>query len=146
VKIVFFAAPRDGWEICLPPKSTDWYKFAALLLMLHSTLIPDHILVPVMQSVFSCYKVTPDFVLKNHAADTLFWETLLGDLGRQVSNTKNDILTTATTLHLGRLPWNYTKMVLNYKGVGPKMALVTVHSSYNDVVSLYLLSLYCNKF
>jgi hypothetical protein len=132
-----FSAPRDGWETCLPPKSTDWYEFAALVLMLCSALIPDQRLLPVMQSLFSKYDVTPAFVLEKHAADPLFWETLLRDLGRQVSNANNVILAAATTLRLKRVPRNYTKLVLNYKGVGPKMALVTVHSSYNDVVSLY---------
>jgi hypothetical protein len=34
-------APRDLWEMCLPPKSKDWYEFASLLLMLCSALMPD---------------------------------------------------------------------------------------------------------
>jgi endonuclease III len=93
-----------------------------------------------MQSLFSKFEVTPAFVLEKHAADPLFWETLLRDLGRQVSNAKNVILAAATTLRLKHVPRNYTNMVLNYKGVGPKMALVTVHSSYNDVVSFYFFS------
>jgi hypothetical protein len=51
-----FDAPRDRWESCLPPKSTDWYKFAALILMLCSALSPDERLVPVMHSLFSNYE------------------------------------------------------------------------------------------
>jgi hypothetical protein len=94
-----FSAPHDGWKTCFPPKSTDWYEFAALVLMLCSALIPDQRLLPVMQeSLFSKYEVTPTFVLKKHATDPLFWETLLRDLGRQVSNAKNVILAAATIL------------------------------------------------
>jgi hypothetical protein len=112
-----------------------WYEYAALLLMLCLALIPDEELVPVMHSPFSSYEVTPAFALEKHAADPLFWETIFYNLGHQVSNAKNVILAAMTTLGLGQVPRNYTKIVLNYKGDGPKMALVTVYSSYNDVVS-----------
>jgi endonuclease III len=128
-------APRDRWESCLPPRSSDSYEFASLFLMLCSALIPDERLVPCMESIFSGQNVTPQYVLEMHALDPLFWEKALHDLGRQISNAKNVVLAAATTIALGRVPRNYTTMVLNYKGVGPKMALVTVQSSYNDIVS-----------
>jgi hypothetical protein len=130
-----FDAPHDHWETCLPAKSMECYELAPLLLMLCSVLIPDERLVTVMHSLFSSYEVTPEFILEKYAADPLFWETILCDLGLEVLNTKNVILAVMTTLGLGQVPRNYTKIVVNYKGVGPKMALVTVHSSYDDVVS-----------
>jgi endonuclease III len=132
---IAFEAPRDRWESCLPPKSSDSYEFASLVLMLCSALIPDERLVPCMRSIFSTHNVTPQYVLEKHALDPQFWENALHDLGRQISNARNVVLAAATTIELGRVPRNYTTIVLNYKGMGPKMALVTVQSSYNDVVS-----------
>jgi hypothetical protein len=76
---------------------------------------------------------------KKTASDLLFWERTLHNLGRQVNNAKNIILAAATTVSLGCVPRDYTSIVLNYKGCGPKMALVTIHTSYNDVVSYELM-------
>jgi endonuclease III len=132
----FGNAPRDLWETCLPDKSNDWYEFAVLLLMICSAMIPDQKLVPFMATLFSEDEVTPRFVLKKHAEDPLFWEKRLQPLGRNLSNSKCIVAAAETTLALGRVPRNYMAIVQKYKGVGPKMALVTVHSAYNDVVSL----------
>jgi hypothetical protein len=107
--------------------------------MLCSALIPDDRLVPVMHSLFAANEVTPEFVLKQNASDPLYWETMLHNLGRQVNNAKNVILAAATTVSLGPVPRDYTSIVLNYKGCGPKIALVTIHTSYNDAVSFELM-------
>jgi hypothetical protein len=131
----FGDAPRDLWETCLPDKSVDWYEFAVLLLMICSSMIPDQKLVPFMALLFSENTVTPEFVLQKHKEDSLFWEKRLLTLGRNVSNSKYIIAAAETTLALGRVPRNYRAIVQNYKGVGPKMALVSVHTAYNDVVS-----------
>lgn len=129
-----------GRVVCFPPKSHDSYEFASLLLMVCSALIPDDRAVPCMHSLFSTQAVTPRYVLQKHAHDPHFWENALHDLDQQVSNAKNVVLATTTTIILGRAPRNYTTIVLNYKGVGPKMALITVQSSYNDVVSFLFFS------
>ena len=47
----FPSAPRDLWESCLPPKSSNYYEFDTLLLMLCSSMIPDSRLVPVMKTI-----------------------------------------------------------------------------------------------
>ena len=65
----------------------------------------------------------------------MFWENKVHDLGRQVRNAENRVLAAKTTLAIGRVPRNYTEIILYYHGVGPKIALVTIHSSYGDVVN-----------
>jgi endonuclease III len=135
LRMSFIAAPRDLWESCLPSRDKYWYEFAVLLLMLCSSVIPDARLVPEMKVIFSRYEMTPEFVLLKFKNDPRFWEHQLHDLGRQVSNAENWVLAAQTTQTLGRVPRNYTDMMLNYHGVGPKIALVTIHSSYGDVVS-----------
>jgi endonuclease III len=132
----FMSAPRDAWESCLPTKDKNWYEFAVLLLMLCSSVVPDARLVPAMKVIFSRYEMTPEFVLLKFKSDPTFWENELHDLGRQVSNAENWVLAAKTTQLLGRVPRNYTQMMLHYQGVGPKIALVTIHSSYGDVVSI----------
>jgi endonuclease III len=134
----FQDAPRDLWESCLPRKSDDSYEFSALLLMLCSARTPDEKLVPVMQRLFSSHLITPKLLLEKHEVDPSFMENTLRELGMQVTNAKNVMLAAKTTLRLGRVPRNYTDIVLNYTGVGPKIALVTVHSSYGDVVSWFI--------
>jgi endonuclease III len=131
----FGDAPRDLWETCLPDKSKDWYEFAVLFLMICSSVIPDYKLVPFMLQLFCEFDVTPDFVLLKQKEDSFFWEKRLQPLGRHVSNAKCIIAAAKATLALGRVPRNYQAIVQHYKGVGPKMALVTVHTAYNDVVS-----------
>jgi hypothetical protein len=64
---------------------------------------------------------------------------MLHDLGRQVNTAKNVIFAVATTVSLGRVPRDYTSIVLNFKGCGPKMAFGTIHTSYNDLVSYELM-------
>ena len=98
-------------------------------------MMPDARLVPAMKSIFSKYEMTPEFVLLQYNSDTHFWEHELRDLGRQHGNSKNWVLAATTTLALGRVPRNYTELMLNYRGVGPKIALVTMHTCYGDVVS-----------
>jgi hypothetical protein len=130
----------------LATKSKDWYEFASLLLMLCLASIPDGRLVPVMHGLFTHNEVTPKFVLRINDSNPIFCETTLHYLGRQVSNAKNVILSAATTMSLGRVPRDYTQIVLNYKGCGPKMALVTIHTSYNDVVGDQLIIIICLSF
>jgi hypothetical protein len=134
VRDTFVNAPRDEWDSCLPSKDKNWYEFAVLLLMLCSSVIPDARLVPAMAAIFTNYEMTPEFVLMKHNTDPMFWETQLHDLGRQVSNAENWVLAAKTTIAFGRVPRNYTQMMMHYHGVGPKIALVTIHSSYGDVV------------
>jgi hypothetical protein len=69
--------------------------------MLCSALIPDERLVPCMRSIFSTQNVTPQYVLEKHALDPQFWEKVLHDLGRQISNAKNVVLAVATTIAVG---------------------------------------------
>ena len=130
----FMEAPRDFWEKALPPKSDDSYEFSTLLLMLCSSLIKDEQLVPFMHALFSKYHVTPKFVLDQHLNNPHFWEETLHDLGHQYVNACTLIEAANTTVFLGRVPQNYTQIVLNYQGIGPKMALVTVDASYGDIV------------
>jgi endonuclease III len=106
--------------------------------MLCSSVIPDERLVPAMKSLFTKYDVTPEFVLLKHEEDCHYWENTLRGLGRQNMNARNIILAAQTTLSLKRIPRNYTKLVMNYKGVGPKIALVTMHSAYGKVVRSYV--------
>ena len=131
----FLLAPRDEWETCLPSKDKNWYEFAVLLLMLCSSVIPDARLVPAMQVIFQQFEMTPEFVLLKNETDPMFWETKLHDLGRQKRNANNWVFAAKTTISLGRVPRNYTEIMLHYQGVGPKIALVTIHCSYGDVVS-----------
>jgi hypothetical protein len=131
----FLQAPRDDWETCLPSKDKNWYEFAVLLLMLCTSVIPDARLVLVMQAIYQEFEMTPEFVLQKHKTDPMFWETKLHDLGRQKSNANNWVLAAKTTISLGRVPRNYTEIMLHYQGVGPKIALVTIQCSYGDVVS-----------
>jgi hypothetical protein len=131
----FDAAPRDLWEGALPDKSDDNYEFGVLLLMLCSSMCPDSNLIPFMAELFGRYEITPQFVLDRDDEDPMFWENTLKVLGRYKCNSKNLVAAATTTIALGRVPRNYTKLVTHYKGIGPKMALVVVHSAYNDVVS-----------
>jgi hypothetical protein len=104
--------------------------------MICSAVIPDQKLVPFMATLFSEDEVTPQFVLKKHTKDPLFWEKRLQPLGRNLNNCKYIVAAAETTLALVRVPRNYMDIIQNYKGVVPKMALVTVHSAYDHVVSL----------
>ena len=135
LRSTFVEAPRDHWETCLPPKDKNWYEFATLLLMLCSSVIPDSRLVPAMLSIFTSNDITPEFVLQEHGKDGKYWEKRLQKLGRHVSNAENWIQAARTTIRLGRVPRNYTEIMYHYQGVGPKIALVTIQSSYGIVVS-----------
>jgi endonuclease III len=107
--------------------------------MMCSSKTGDEQLVAVLGQLFSEFEFTLHFVLeKYYPADPNFWVERLKCLGCQNNNAKNLILAARSTISLERVPRSYAKIVEHYKGAGPKVALVTVHSSYNDVVSFFL--------
>jgi hypothetical protein len=106
--------------------------------MMCSSKTGDEQLVAVLGQLFSEFEFTPHFVLEKYTADPNFWVERLKCLGCQNNNATNLTLAARSAISLGRVPRNCTKIVEHCKGAGPKVALATVHSSCNDVVSFFL--------
>jgi endonuclease III len=120
---------RDCWERVLPPKNADNYPVCCLFLMICTPLVPDTKIVDIFEPIFRNTHVTVDWILEQTEAGI---RELLRPLGRQTNSSKYVIASMVELKRRGGvLPRDY-RVLTQFPGVGPKVALVTCQEVYGD--------------
>ncbi len=120
---------RDSWERVLPPKSAQNYPVCCLFLMICTPMVPDTKIVDIFEPIFQNNHVTVDWVLEQTEEGL---RELLRPLGRQANSSKF-VIASMTELKKrgGVLPRDY-RVLTQFPGVGPKVALVTCQEVYGN--------------
>lgn len=120
---------RDSWERVLPPKSAQNFPVCCLFLMICTPMVPDTKIVDIFEPIFRNNHVTADWVLEQREEGM---RELLRPLGRQANSSKF-VIASMTELQKrgGVLPRDY-RVLKQFPGVGPKVALVTCQEVYGN--------------
>jgi endonuclease III len=121
---------RDCWSQVLPAPHLEHYPMCLLFLMICTPLVPDTKIVELFRPIFDTYIVDEDWII---AVGEERLQVLLQPLGRQKQSAEY-VIGAAHFLKQrnGRFPRDYREL-LHIKGVGPKVALVTIQEAYGIV-------------
>ena len=115
---------RDAWASVLPARQSSNFDFCALILMVATPNVLDTQIIDVFGPLFSNQHVDAQWII---TTGEVRLREIFKPLGRQNESAK---YVTAIARSWTGMPRNYRVLVEQFKGVGPKVALVAINECF----------------